>query len=77
MSEEYSQDEAIVVSSISEEYSYISIQKCECGGPLKSKMQSLLFKDNRPFDRLKCECQSCGKEKSFYFDISSFFGKNL
>jgi hypothetical protein len=74
---EHPWNEALSVSGISEEYKYLKTQKCKCGGTLEKKMQALLFsEEQKPYDLLTCECVNCGEEKKFYFDISSFFGKN-
>lgn len=71
-------DGAITVNSILEEYEYLRKQKCKCGGNLERKMQSLMFnEDNIPFDLLTCECSKCEEKEEFYFNISSFFGKNI
>ena len=78
MSDKNPFDGAITVKSILEEYEHLRNQKCKCGGNLERKMQSLIFnEDNIPFDLLTCECRNCEEEKEFYFNISSFFGKNL
>ncbi|MEQ8170651.1 MAG: hypothetical protein ABRQ38_17325 [Candidatus Eremiobacterota bacterium] len=71
--------EALTVSGIPEEYKYVRAQKCsKCGGTLEKKMQALLFsEEQKPYDLLTCECNHCHEEKKFYFDISSFFGKNI
>jgi hypothetical protein len=69
---------AIVVGSIEEEYQYIHQISCDqCGskGSFKLVLQSLIFEENKPYDKMDCKCQNCEKEKSFIFDISNFFGK--
>ncbi|QEE16754.1 hypothetical protein DSAG12_02584 [Promethearchaeum syntrophicum] len=69
---------AIIVKSIEEEYMYIqqiSCEQCELKGSFKLEIQSLIFEDKKPFDKLKCKCQNCGAKKSVLFDISNFFGK--
>jgi hypothetical protein len=71
-------DEALPVSSISAEYQYLRTRKCKCGGTLEKKSQALLFSDEqKPYDLLTCKCINCSEEKNFYFDVSSFFGKNI
>ncbi len=69
---------AISVDSVEEEYRYIqqiSCVQCESKGSLKLDLQSLIFEENKPYDKLDCQCQNCGAKKSFIFDISNFFGK--
>lgn len=66
-------EKLIKVNSIPEEYSYIDTQRCECAGQYE-KLSQAVFPDQK-MDEIKVVCKSCKKEKSFYFDISSFFGK--
>jgi len=69
---------AIIVDSVEEEYNYIRqivCEQCELKGTLKLELQSLIFENNKPFDKLDCVCQNCGAKKSVIFDISNFFGK--
>ena len=69
---------AIVVGSIEEEYQYIKqilCEQCKFKGSLVLNKQSLIFEENKPYDKMDCQCQNCGAKKSFIFDISSFFGK--
>lgn len=71
-----SYDKAIVIKDKSEstgvraEYAWLS--KNYPGYQLK--MQSLLFQNNKPYDKIKIVTAS-GEEKNIYFDISNFFGK--
>ena len=69
---------AIVVESIEEEYTYIqqiTCEQCEFKGTFKLDLQSLIFEEDKPYDKLDCQCQNCGAKKFFIFDISNFFGK--
>ena len=69
---------AIIVGSIEEEYRYIRqicCEQCEFTGSFKVNLQSLLFEENKPYDKLDCQCQNCGEKKSILFEISEFFGK--
>ena len=69
---------AINVDNIEEEYRFIQQISCyQCGskGSFKLDLQSLIFEENNPYDKLDCQCQNCGAKKSFLFDISNFFGK--
>ncbi|MFX0098581.1 MAG: hypothetical protein ACFFCS_03300 [Candidatus Hodarchaeota archaeon] len=68
----------IKVDSVREEYDIIGDIKCDsCGavGEIRSHMQSLVFRENKPYDILNCECGACSKKYEITFDISSFFGK--
>ncbi len=69
---------AIDVGNIEEEYRYIlqiPCEQCKFKGTFKLNLQSLIFEENQPYDKLDCQCQNCGAKKSFIFDISNFFGK--
>ena len=65
---------SIVVNSVTEEYEYISRQRCKCGGAFKVVRQSF---DPIPFehDTLTAKCTKCLKEMRFTFDVSRFFDK--
>jgi hypothetical protein len=64
---------AVPVTTIDEEYDYVAAQVCpECGGGYAVTAQSLDFDDaGTPFDILHAQCQSCGAERDFYFDVSA------
>lgn len=61
---------AIKVNSISEEYAYLRNNCKNC----KLIQQALIFEKKKPYDLLEVE-KPDGSRLSFYFDISSFFGK--
>jgi hypothetical protein len=65
-------DTAIPVTTIDEEYSYVAEQACpECGGAYAVAEQSLVFDDaGTPFDILHAQCENCGAERDFFFDVS-------
>lgn len=63
-------ENAISVKSVSEEYAWL---RRNFQG-FTFIQQSLVFENNKPYDVLKI-ITSSGKEKSIYFDISSFYGK--
>lgn len=65
-------EKAIIVKSISEEYAYV---RKVCNG-CQFLGQSLVFKKNKPYDILKVK-KTDGKEVSYYFDISKFYGKGF
>lgn len=62
---------AIVVSSVSEEYAYVRKVCPEC----KFKKQTLGSKGNKYYDLVFFD--KAGAEIVYYFDINSFFGKTL
>lgn len=63
-------ENAIKVKNIKEEYSYVHENCKDC----KILGQSLLMNKNKPYDCLHAE-KPDGTKNSYYFDISSFFGK--
>ena len=62
--------DAIKVKSVTEEYAYVRNNCDDC----KLLGQALLFENGKPYDRINVKNKE-GKEISYYFDISSFFGK--
>lgn len=63
----------LVANNVGEEYAYIRRVRCACGGSFKVEMQGLGEENGRPCDTLSAKCTSCGKARSFKFDISRFF----
>jgi hypothetical protein len=63
-------ESAIKVKSVSEEYDYIRKNCSNC----KPSGQSLIKNNGKPYDVIRVINQD-GKEVSYYFDISSFYGK--
>jgi len=61
---------AIIAKSIASEYQYIREVCPEC----RFLEQALVFNKKKPYDILKFK-NSNGEEVSYYFDISSFYGK--
>ena len=63
-------ESAIKVRNVSQEYAYIKkvCEGCQLLG------QSLLFEKKKPYDKITVKTID-GKEVSYYFDISSFYGK--
>ncbi|HHS98394.1 MAG TPA: tetratricopeptide repeat protein [Chloroflexi bacterium] len=57
------------------EFVYVANQRCECGGYFATVSQSLQDAPARPTERVLARCEACGAERTFVFDISSFFGK--
>ncbi len=64
-------EKAIKVKSISEEYEYL---RNNCQG-CKFVQQMLIFVKKKPYDILEVE-KPDGSKASYYFDISSFYGRN-
>lgn len=68
---------AVRVKSVPDEYQYIRLNPCLCGGNYRPKMQSLATGDKADhYDVISAQCMSCGRERIFVFDINSFFGKH-
>lgn len=65
-----SYENAVVVKSIKEEYEWVRVHYP--GSQMQS--QALMFRDKKPYDALTFKLND-GTTKTFYFDISSFFGK--
>lgn len=67
-------DHAVEVDSVDTEYRYVAGQRCTgCGGRLDPDGQALFKKGGKSFDVLHTRCRSCGDERDFTFDISSFY----
>ncbi|MCW3849307.1 DUF4919 domain-containing protein [Sphingomonas sp. LB-2] len=66
-----SAETAYVVKSVAEEYMVIR----ELG--LQPEMQSLIMKDNKPYDLMTVVDPKTGNKVEIWFDISSFFGKDF
>ncbi|MUU78489.1 hypothetical protein [Winogradskyella endarachnes] len=65
-------EKAIIVKSIKEEYVYVKKNCINC----TMLGQALAYNDKKPFDILRLK-NAEGKEVSYYFDISLFFGKGF
>ncbi len=57
------------------EFVYVANQRCECGGYFATVNQTLGYSPTRPTEQVQARCEACGAERTFVFDISSFFGK--
>jgi hypothetical protein len=74
-------DDAIVIGATDEmqgvaaEYAYFDLNPCPGGGRWKPTLQSLVNEKGKPYDRLDTSCTTGGQTRSFYFDISRYFGK--
>lgn len=67
-----SYEKAIIAKSISEEYEYVKTVCSNC----QFLGQALSYNNDRPYDILNLKKPN-GEKVSYYFDISSFFGKGL
>jgi tetratricopeptide (TPR) repeat protein len=56
------------------EYVYVANQRCDCGSYFAVIKQELRTPYTDPLDVLTARCEGCGAERTFVFDISSFFG---
>jgi tetratricopeptide (TPR) repeat protein len=65
----------IPANSIEFEYVYVANQRCECGGYFAALRQELRQGPAGPMDVLTARCEGCGAERSFEFDIRSFFAQ--
>jgi len=63
------------ITGVEIEYTHIAGERCVCGGRYEVQMQQFIQEGDRKFDRIDVRCESCGAERPFFFDITSFFGK--
>ena len=69
---------AVKVDSAEREHAYVASKTCrECGGALKETGEGLWQHDGKSYDVLHTTCRSCGVERDFTFDISSFYCNNI
>jgi hypothetical protein len=66
---------ALTAHSIKEEYRYMNWVKCGQKGQWQLVQQSLLQTDGGPVDAMEMKCSDGGEQRTFYFNISPFFGK--
>jgi hypothetical protein len=60
---------------ITAEHDYIAAHPCASGGEWQWTKQALLTSPNgHSFDRIDVKCSTSGDTRSYYFDITSFFG---
>jgi tetratricopeptide (TPR) repeat protein len=65
----------IPANSPSFEYVYVANQRCDCGGVFATVRQELCGSPSSPVDRIVGCCETCGAERTFDFDVHSFFGQ--
>jgi hypothetical protein len=69
---------AVAVDSADGEHAYVAGQTCRsCGGPLRETGEALVQHHSKSYDVLHATCRSCGVERDFTFDISSFYCSNI
>lgn len=66
-------EEAVSVSSIWEEHTYLAEQRCSCGGNYRSLRWELDFEIEGQLEVVHAVCTSCGVETSFRFDVTAAF----
>lgn len=67
-------DETVKVHCIDQEYWFIRRTGCSCGGRLKTQMQGYALRPAGPTDVISTRCESCGRGRTFSFDIGEFSG---
>ncbi|MGD1991580.1 MAG: tetratricopeptide repeat protein [Anaerolineae bacterium] len=68
-------DRPIPTNSLAFEYVYVANQRCACGGHYAVTHQRLGRAGSGPVDQLTAACEACDVERTFTFNISSFFGE--
>ncbi len=70
-----SEEKAIAVSDVSEEYIYVATLQCTCGteDELEVEAQSLPDADSGWMDVLHTVCPACGERYELYFDVTELF----
>ncbi len=65
----------VVVTSIAEEYAYLTAQPCSsCAGPWQVERQALVKDEQGTLvDQIDVICRRCGASCSFLFDVHLFF----
>ena len=66
-------DGPLPVNCVEEEYAFVSLQRCDCGGSFTVERQMLSGGDV-PMDVLAARCAECKARRDFVFDISAFYG---
>jgi hypothetical protein len=64
------------VTGVGMEYAHIAGERCSCGGEYNVETQQFLqLGGGKLYDKIDVICKKCSKKRSFFFDISSFYGK--
>ena len=61
------------MNCVEEEYAFVSLQRCDCGGSFAVERQ-MLSEGETPMDVLVVCCADCKASGEFKFDISAFYG---
>jgi hypothetical protein len=75
-------DDAIVVradtdmAGTASEYFYLALHPCGGTGQWHRSQQALIHKNGKSYDQLDVDCTVGGEKRSFFFDITSTFGKH-
>ena len=62
-------DAAVHVHSVQEEYFYMMVHPCACGGPWHPDSQEMDEGESRILHHVSATCFSCGKERTFHFQL--------
>ena len=63
------------LSGITAEHEYIVSKSCGNGGSWKWTSQATLSSNHREYDQIDVICSDGSSKRSFFFDITSFFGQ--
>ena len=69
------EEESVRVYCVDQEYWYLCRSRCTCGGRFEKLLQAIGEGPSGPQDVIEAACTSCGKARTFAFDISEFYGK--
>ena len=64
-----SPDAAVHVHSVQEEYFYMMVRPCACGGPWHSESQEVDEGESRILHHVSATCFACGKQRTFHFQL--------
>jgi hypothetical protein len=67
-------DEAVHVHSVQEEYFYLMVHHCPCGGPWLTGGQAFDESAERLGHNLEAECFKCKAKRAFHFTLDSAAG---
>ena len=62
-------DGPVHVHSVQEEYFYMMVRPCACGGPWHSESQEVDEGESTILHHLSATCFTCGKERTFHFQL--------
>ena len=65
----------IPVTSVKQEYEFIRVTSCPCGGSWEPGTQVAYFDPplGKYCDRIEVTCLKCGQSRAVHFDISAFY----